>query len=58
MVGVREKGIYGEETAQSISEQIKAFAMSRAFLLRFISQITRATLLIKFMPQEKTLTVR
>ena len=26
MVGVREKGIYGEETAQSISEQIKALA--------------------------------
>lgn len=31
MVGVREKGIYGEETAQSISEQIKSFADSQGF---------------------------
>ena len=31
MVGVREKGIYGEETAQSISEQIKSFADSQDF---------------------------
>ena len=31
MVGVREKGIYGEETAQSISEQIKAFANEQGF---------------------------
>lgn len=31
MVGVREKGIYGEETAQSISEQIKSFAGSQGF---------------------------
>lgn len=26
MVGVREKGVYGSETAQSIEEQIKAYA--------------------------------
>lgn len=31
MVGVREKGIYGEETAQSISEQIKTFANEQGF---------------------------
>jgi 3-dehydroquinate dehydratase-2 len=31
MVGVREKGIYGEETAQSISEQIKSFADEQGF---------------------------
>lgn len=31
MVGVREKGIYGEETAQSISGQIKAFANEQGF---------------------------
>lgn len=31
MVGVREKGIYGEETAQSIYEQIKAFANEQGF---------------------------
>ena len=31
MVGVREKGIYGEETAQSISEQIKSFANEQGF---------------------------
>lgn len=31
MVGVREKGIYGEETAQSISEQINAFANEQGF---------------------------
>lgn len=31
MVGVREKGIYGEETAQSISEQILAFADKEGF---------------------------
>lgn len=31
MVGVREKGIYGEETAQSISEQIKLFAEKEGF---------------------------
>lgn len=31
MVGVREKGIYGEETAQSISEQIKSFADEKGF---------------------------
>ncbi len=31
MVGVREKGIYGEETAQSISEQIKSFAYEQGF---------------------------
>lgn len=31
MVGVREKGIYGEETAQSISEQIKSFADDQGF---------------------------
>lgn len=31
MVGVREKGIYGEETDQSISEQIKAFANEQGF---------------------------
>lgn len=31
MVGVREKGIYGEETAQSISEQIKSFAEKEGF---------------------------
>ena len=31
MVGVREKGIYGEETAQSISEQIKALANEQGF---------------------------
>ena len=31
MVGVREKGIYGEETSQSISEQIKAFANEQGF---------------------------
>lgn len=31
MVGVREKGIYGEETAQSISEQIKSFADGQGF---------------------------
>lgn len=31
MVGVREKGIYGEETAQSISEQIKVFANEQGF---------------------------
>lgn len=31
MVGVREKGIYGEETAQSISEQISAFADKEGF---------------------------
>ena len=31
MVGVREKGIYGGETAQSISEQIKAFANEQGF---------------------------
>lgn len=31
MVGVREKGIYGEETAQSISKQIKAFANEQGF---------------------------
>lgn len=31
MVGVREKGIYGEETAQSISEQIKPFANEQGF---------------------------
>lgn len=31
MVGVREKGIYGEETAQSISVQIKSFADSQGF---------------------------
>ena len=31
MVGVREKGISGEETAQSISEQIKAFANEQGF---------------------------
>lgn len=31
MVGVREKGIYGEENAQSISEQIKAFANEQGF---------------------------
>lgn len=29
MVGVREKGIYGEETAQSISEQINDFAQKQ-----------------------------
>lgn len=26
MVGIREKGIYGEETAQSINDEIKAYA--------------------------------
>lgn len=31
MVGVREKGIYGEETAQSIDAQIKAYAESNGF---------------------------
>lgn len=31
MVGVREKGIYGEETAQSISVQIKSFADEQGF---------------------------
>lgn len=31
MVGVREKGIYGEETAQSISEQIRSFADEQCF---------------------------
>ena len=31
MVGVREKGIYGEETAQNISEQIKAYANEQGF---------------------------
>ena len=31
MVGVREKGIYGEETATSISEQILANAKSAGY---------------------------
>jgi 3-dehydroquinate dehydratase-2 len=31
MVGVREKGIYGEETAQSISKQIKSVAYEQGF---------------------------
>ncbi len=31
MVGVREKGIYGEESANSIAEQITAFADSEGF---------------------------
>lgn len=32
MVGVREKGIYGEETAQSIDAQIKAYAENNGFV--------------------------
>lgn len=31
MVGVREKGVYGSETAQSIGEQIKAYAADNGF---------------------------
>ena len=33
MVGVREKGIYGEETAASISEQILANAKSAGVIM-------------------------
>lgn len=32
MVGVREKGVYGVETAQSIEEQIKAYASANGFV--------------------------
>ncbi len=32
MVGVREKGIYGEETAQSIDAQIKIYAENNGFV--------------------------
>jgi 3-dehydroquinate dehydratase len=39
MVGVREKGIYGEETASDIEKQI-----ATAFLPKFFSQITREIL--------------
>ena len=31
MVGIREKGVYGAETAASIEEQIKAYAMESDF---------------------------
>ena len=31
MVGIREKGIYGAETAQSINEQIKNYASDNGF---------------------------
>ncbi len=31
MVGVREKGVYGTETADSISEQIKAYGAKAGF---------------------------
>ena len=31
MVGVREKGIYGTETAESIENQIKEFALNNGF---------------------------
>lgn len=31
MVGVREKGVYGVETAESINEQIKAYAEENGF---------------------------
>ncbi len=31
MVGIREKGIYGAETAQSINEQIKVYAADNGF---------------------------
>lgn len=31
MVGVREKGIYGDEDAESIEEQIKLYAQSKGF---------------------------
>lgn len=31
MVGVREKGVYGDETAESISEQIASYAKSKGF---------------------------
>lgn len=32
MVGVREKGIYGEETAQSIDAQVKIYAENNGFV--------------------------
>lgn len=32
MVGVREKGIYGDEDASSIEEQIKSYAKSNSFV--------------------------
>lgn len=32
MVGIREKGVYGTETAQSIEEQIKAYAQKSGFV--------------------------
>ena len=57
MVGVREKGIYGEETASDIEKQIIYMQKATAFLPKFFSQITREILSIKFIRQRVTLTV-
>jgi 3-dehydroquinate dehydratase-2 len=35
MVGVREKGIYGDETAESIQRQVQAYAEKLGFLCDF-----------------------
>lgn len=57
MVGVREKGIYGEETASDIEKQIISYAESSGFSAEVFSQITREILSIKFIRQRVTLAV-
>ena len=57
MVGVREKGIYGEETAPILKSRLFHMQKATAFLPKFFSQIMREILSIKFIRQRVTLTV-
>lgn len=47
MVGIREKGIYGEETAESINNDVKAYAEQKGVDLEIFQSNSEGTLIDK-----------
>ena len=58
MVGIREKGVYGTETAETIAEEIVRYAEDKGFEAEIYQSNHEGDLLIRYTPRALNSTAR